>query len=78
MNCRQVVELMTDYLEGALSDRDRMRFEAHLAGCSGCTEYLAQLRRTIRMAERLNADPVPPDLEAELLRAFRNWNRSGS
>ena len=44
MNCRQVVELMTDYLEGALSAIDRARFEQHIAGCDGCTAYLAQMR----------------------------------
>lgn len=76
MKCHEVVELMTDYLEGALSERDRRRFEAHLAGCDGCREYLAQLRRTIGMAGRLGDEPVPPELEAELIRAFRDWKRT--
>ena len=75
MKCREVVELMTDYLEGALSEADRRRFEAHIAGCAGCREYLAQLRRTIRVAGQLNDEPVPPELKAELIRAFRNWRR---
>lgn len=75
MKCREVVELMTDYLEGALSEADRRRFEAHIADCAGCREYLAQLRSTIRVAGRLNDEPVPPELEAELIRAFRNWTR---
>ncbi len=75
MTCREVVELMTDYLEGALSEDDRRRFEAHIAGCDGCREYLAQLRRTIAIAGRLDDEPVPPELEADLIRAFRDWRR---
>ena len=50
--CQQVVELVTDYLEGALSPAEHRRFEAHLAGCPHCTEYLAQMRETIRLAGR--------------------------
>ena len=75
MKCREVVELMTDYLEGVLPERDRQRFEAHIADCAGCREYLAQLRRTIRIAGRLNDEPLPPALESELVRAFRDWRR---
>ena len=51
--CQQAVELVTGYLEGSLSGRDRRRFEAHLAGCPHCTEYLAQMRETIRLTGRL-------------------------
>ena len=50
--CQQAVELVTDYLEGALSRRARRRFEAHLAGCPHCTEYLAQMRETIQLTGR--------------------------
>jgi anti-sigma factor RsiW len=73
MNCRQVVELMTDYLEGALSAVDRARFEQHIAGCEGCTAYLAQLRMTRTIMGRLADEPVPPAVEKELLEAFRSW-----
>ena len=59
--CQQAVELVTDYLEGALSRRDRRRFEAHLAGCPHCTEYLAQMRETIQLTGRLE----PEDLTAQ-------------
>ncbi|OLC00119.1 MAG: anti-sigma factor [Chloroflexi bacterium] len=76
MICREVVELMTDYLDGALSQEDRARFEDHIAGCNGCTAYLEQLRRTRSVIGRLAAEPVPAGLEAELLSAFRSW-RSG-
>ena len=73
MTCRQVVELMTDYLEGALSLEDRARFEEHIAGCDGCTAYLAQLRRTREILGRLAAEPVPASIEGQLLEAFRDW-----
>ena len=77
MTCREVVELMTDYLEGALSPGDRAAFEEHVSGCGGCTAYLEQMRTTRRVLGRLVAEPVPAHLEKELVEAFRNWRRSG-
>ena len=71
--CREVVELMTDYLEGTLSPRARARFDEHLAGCEGCTEYLAQLRAQIRMSGRLSETTLDPVFRDRLLRAFRDW-----
>jgi anti-sigma factor RsiW len=73
MTCRQVVELMTDYLEGALSAVDRARFEEHIAGCDGCRAYLAQLSTTRRVLRKLADERIPPDLQAELLKAFQSW-----
>jgi anti-sigma factor RsiW len=73
MNCRQVVELMTDYIEGALSAVERARFEDHIAGCDGCRAYLAQLRMTSKILGKLADEPVPPAVEKELLEAFRSW-----
>jgi anti-sigma factor RsiW len=73
MNCRQVVELMTDYLEGALSAVERARFEDHIAGCDGCRAYLAQLRMARKIVGRLAGEPVPAAVERELLEAFRSW-----
>jgi len=73
MTCRQVVELMTDYLEEALSPIDRARFEEHIATCDGCHTYLAQLRRTRAILGRLTDEPVPASLERELVSAFRDW-----
>jgi anti-sigma factor RsiW len=75
MKCQDVVELMTDYLEGALTPRDRELFEAHLATCDGCREYLAQLRKTIELAGRPGDEPIPPHLEQQLLNAFRDWQQ---
>ena len=73
MTCRQVVELMTDYLEGALSATDRARFEEHIAGCDGCRAYLAQLATTSRVLRTLADEPIPPELEADLVKTFQNW-----
>jgi anti-sigma factor RsiW len=73
MNCRQVVELMTDYLEGALSAIDRARFEEHIAGCDGCTAYLAQLRTARKIMGKLADEPVPVSVERDLIEAFRSW-----
>ncbi len=76
LSCQELVELVTDYLEGALDDRDRRAFEGHLAGCDGCTEYVEQLRATIRIAGTLTPADLSPQAEAALLQAFRDWRRS--
>jgi anti-sigma factor RsiW len=77
MNCRTLVELVTDYLEGALPDEERARIDAHLAGCDGCTAYLEQMRTTIRLTGMLTEDQIPVEAREELLGAFREW-RGGS
>jgi anti-sigma factor RsiW len=76
MTCREVVELMTEYLEETLSAADRARFEDHLAGCKGCTAYLAQLRTTMRILGTLPEEPMSEPLKAELMAAFRDWKKS--
>jgi len=73
MTCRQIVELMTDYLEGVLSQMDRDRFEQHLAGCDGCQAYLAQLRMTRNVVGRLASEPIPEATQRDLMEAFRGW-----
>ena len=75
MGCRELVELVTDYLEGTLPAADRARFEAHLATCRGCRAYLAQMRQTVTALGRLTEQDVAPEAEAELVRAFRGWKR---
>jgi anti-sigma factor RsiW len=75
LNCDELVEIVTDYLEGALSDADRDRFEEHLAGCAGCANYLEQIKVTIDVAGRITADDLPNETKSALLAAFRNWNR---
>ena len=76
LSCQELVELVTDYLEGALDDRDLRAFERHLAACDGCTEYVAQLRATIRLVGTLTPDDLSQDAETTLLQAFRDWKRS--
>ena len=71
--CRQAVELVTDYLEGALSTRDRARFESHLRDCPHCTEYLEQIRRTIAALGRLEPDSLEPEVRSELVALYRRW-----
>ena len=72
-SCQELVELVTDYLEGALSPADLQRFEEHIGGCDGCTEYLAQFKRTIELTGTLTPQDVSPDAETALLSAFRSW-----
>jgi anti-sigma factor RsiW len=74
LTCQELVELVTDYLEGALSGRDRRRFEEHIAGCPHCTAYLDQMRVTIRVVGRLREETLEPRIKEDLLAAFRDWN----
>ena len=71
--CQQAVELVTDYLEGALSRADRRRYETHLAGCPHCTEYLAQMRKTIELTGTLTPDDLTPHMQDEFITLFRQW-----
>ena len=71
--CQQAVELVTDYLEGALPQAARRRFERHLAGCPHCTEYLAQMRATIELAGQVTADDLTPQMQDEFIALYRQW-----
>jgi anti-sigma factor RsiW len=71
--CQEVVELVTDYLEGALPRRERRRFEAHLADCPHCIEYLAQMRTTIRLTGRLDPGDLSPAMRQDLGELYRRW-----
>ena len=71
--CQQAVELVTDYLEGALSRADRRQFEKHLARCAGCTEYLAQIRGTIAITGRVTADDLTDEMRIEFVELYRRW-----
>ena len=76
LSCQELVELVTDYLEGALDERDRRAFEQHLAACDGCAEYLEQMRTTIRVVGTLTPNDLTQAAESTLLQAFRDWKRS--
>jgi anti-sigma factor RsiW len=73
--CRELVELVTEYLEGTLPERDRELVEEHLAGCPPCRAHLQQMRDTIRLLGALTEEDVDPRARDELLYAFRDWHR---
>ena len=76
LTCREVVELVNDYLEGTMAPPDRVRFEEHIEGCDGCANYLDQIRTTIRVAGSVQEDAIPAGELDRLTQAFRNWHRS--
>jgi predicted anti-sigma-YlaC factor YlaD len=71
--CRDVTELVTDFIEGRMGWWNRLRFQLHLGMCRHCREYLRQVRSTVRMTGSLPSEPPPPEVEAELLRRFKTW-----
>lgn len=73
ITCKELVELVTDYLEGTLSRSDRRRFERHLDACDGCTNYVEQMRQVIGTLGRLTEDSIQPEARDRLLHAFRDW-----
>jgi anti-sigma factor RsiW len=75
--CQQVVELITDYLEGSLSHSARRRFERHLAVCPHCTEYLAQIKETIRLAGQVTPEDLTPQMRDDLTDLYRRWREEG-
>jgi len=76
VTCIELVELVTDYLEGSMPADQRARFDEHVAGCEGCTTYLEQFRITIRLTGMLTEEQIAPDARAALLDAFRDWRAS--
>ncbi|MFI0980898.1 anti-sigma factor family protein [Streptomyces sp. NPDC021093] len=75
MDCVEFVELVTEFLEGALPEEDEQRFIEHLAACSGCERYLDQFRQTIAATGELTPDSISPTARQQLLTAFRDWQR---
>jgi anti-sigma factor RsiW len=73
LTCRETVELVTGYLESALLPEMEAQFEAHLAGCPGCTVYLKQMEQTIQILRQLTDETTPTDTKAQLLAKFREW-----
>ena len=76
LTCRELTEVLTDYLEGAMALEDRARFEAHLALCEGCVTYVNHMRQTIATVRVLRPEHVEATAPADLLEAFRAWKRS--
>ena len=73
MTCKELVELVTDYLEDAMAPADVLRFEAHLEECDGCTRYVEQMRETISALGHLPPESLTPEAERRMLMAFRGW-----
>ncbi len=73
LTCRHLVELVTGYLEGTLSRRDRRRVERHLAACDGCAAYVEQMRATLAALGTVTEESLSPAARDVLLHAFRDW-----
>jgi anti-sigma factor RsiW len=76
LSCQELVELVTSYLDGALPELDRERFEHHISTCDGCGEYVEQMRATIRLTGSLRPADLTLEAERKLLAAFRGWRGS--
>jgi len=76
ISCQELVELVTDYLEGGMPAELRVRFERHIESCEGCRTHLEQMRATIRLTGELAPESLTPEAETTLLAAFRGWHRS--
>lgn len=77
VECQTLVELVTAYLEGVLPARDRRRLEAHLGACPHCSGYLEQIRETIALTGRLEAEDLSPEALEDLTGVFRAWAAEG-
>ncbi len=71
--CQELVEIVTAYFDGAMSRRDRKRFEAHISGCEHCATYVEQMRKTIEATGTLREEQIDPAAREELLSVFREW-----
>ena len=78
LTCRELVELVTEYLQGTLAPADSERFEAHLSDCEGCTNYLRQMRTTVELVGALREADVDPTARDTLLDVFRRFKRADS
>ncbi|MDQ3688529.1 MAG: zf-HC2 domain-containing protein [Chloroflexota bacterium] len=75
MNCQDLVELVTEYMEGRLPTATRAAFEAHILECDGCEAYVDQMRHTVRAIGALTEQDVEPEALARMLTLFRDWKR---
>ena len=73
MACQELVEVITDYLEGTLPASDRVRFDSHLSTCAACREYVDQMRALVRLSGDLKVESIERSTRESLLRAFRRW-----
>jgi len=73
MDCNELVELVTSYLDGSLDPDTRARFDVHLLECDGCANYLQQFRSTVSTLGKLNEETIDPSFRDRLMNAFRDW-----
>ncbi|MDE3086599.1 MAG: zf-HC2 domain-containing protein [Acidobacteriota bacterium] len=73
LHCQQAVELVTDYLDGALSRRQRRRFEAHVKDCPNCSAYLEQIQAVIAMTGTVHPEDLSPQARDDLTTLYRRW-----
>ena len=78
LNCQEVVELVTDYLEQALLPETQEHFAHHIEQCPGCKVYLEQVQQTIVMLRKLSEQQTFPETKQELLEIFRDWKQDES
>jgi anti-sigma factor RsiW len=76
LTCKEFVELVTAFLDGALDEETEQRFVDHLADCPGCDTYFEQFRATIDALGTLSPEALSPDARDRLLDAFRDWRRA--
>ena len=75
LTCRELAELVTDYLEGALADAERARFDGHIGVCDGCANHLDQMRVTVTVVGQIELAHLSEQTTSDLLAAFRGWAR---
>jgi anti-sigma factor RsiW len=73
IDCNELVELVTAYLDGSLDPDDRARFDAHLLECDGCENYLQQFRTTVSTLGKIPFDGLDPAFRSRLTSAFKDW-----
>ena len=76
--CQQIVDDVTEYLDGGLPTPERVAFERHVAICPPCRGYLSQMRKVTRVAGTLREDDLSPGVREGLLRAFADWKKARS
>jgi anti-sigma factor RsiW len=76
LRCQEVVELVTDYLDGALSGEDAALFEQHLNFCDGCVWYVEQIKTTVEVVGEVREEDISPEVKDRLMAAFRDWKGS--
>lgn len=76
MSCKELVELVTEFLEGKMPQAERVLFEQHLLRCPPCVEYVKQLRDLSRAARSVKEEEIPEPTKEKLLEVFRGWKKS--